>query len=201
MITKRQVKLQAKMQAIRKYSPTGLRRRGLRIVKNRNLKLIFFQRIVKYSNCLLRISPISARFSRIFRLILRWQLRSGSLPKKQMTREWSSMVIFLSQRIVSSSLSTPSQTECWRSGNATTLTAYLAMMRIRDFSRRLSTSQIMSGSTLESDPLCAMSPGACRPLPSGPTITNTWRCIQGHPDSRASIPGAPNYSTPASMWM
>ena len=171
------------------------------MVKNRKLYLIFYQRIVKSSICLLRMSPISARFSRIYPRMLRWQLRSGSLTKRHMTREWSSMVVFLSQCIVYSSSSTPSQTENWRSGNATTLTAYLAMMRIRDFSRRLTTSQIMSGSTLESDPLCAMSPGACRPLPSGPTITNTWRCIQGHPDSRASIPGAPNYSTPASMWM
>jgi hypothetical protein len=201
MIAEMQAKIQAEMQAVSRSLPTGLRRRGLRIVKNRKLLLMFFQRIVRWSMCLLRMSPISARFSRTFPQMLRWQLRSGSLTKRQMTREWFSIVVYLCHSIESSNLSTPTQRERWRSGNATTLTAYLAMMQIWDFLRRLTTSQIISGSTLESDPLCAMSPGASSPLPSGLTTTNTWKCMQAHPDSRAAIPGVPNSSIPASILM
>jgi hypothetical protein len=75
MITEMQTEVQAKklaeMQAIRRSSTKGLRRRGLRMVKNRKLLLMFFERIVRSSICLLRMSPISARFSRIYPRTLR----------------------------------------------------------------------------------------------------------------------------------
>jgi hypothetical protein len=47
MIAEMQAKIQAEMQAVSRSLPTGLRRRGLRIVKNRKLLLMFFQRIVR----------------------------------------------------------------------------------------------------------------------------------------------------------
>jgi hypothetical protein len=75
MITEMKAEVQAKklaeMQAIRRSSTTGLRRRGLMMVKNRKLLLMFFQRIVKSSICLLKMSPISARYSRIYPRMLR----------------------------------------------------------------------------------------------------------------------------------
>jgi hypothetical protein len=42
-----QAKIQAEMQAVRRSLPTGFSRRGLRMVKNRKLLLMFFQRILK----------------------------------------------------------------------------------------------------------------------------------------------------------
>jgi len=163
--------------------------------KNRKLQLISSLRIVKSSMYLLRMYPVNARFSRIYVRKLRWELTSGNLTKRQMTRERH----YNYRPIVPSPSSTLTLRESWRSGNAITPNVSLAMMRIQEFLRRLTTSQIISGYTPESGPLCAISPGARWPSSSGPTITSTWRCMQVRPDLNALIQGAPKHSIPDSI--
>ena len=160
------------------------------MVKNRKLQLISCLRISKSSMYLLRMSPVNARFSRIYLGTLRWELRSGSLKMRQMARERH----YNNRTIEPSPTSTQTQRESWRSGNAITPNVYLAMMRMLDFSRKNTTSQIISESTPESDPLCAILLGARWPSASGPTYFSTFSCMQVRPELNALIQGAPKDS-------